>query len=143
MRSVTEEQRRQQPARARPAGLRILVAAAALLVDERSKGYSSFSRLAAASNLPQRTRFLLIRWVLKSRIAFGAGPCVPPMAEINLGYRPCTLTRGPAPKSTQPCLMSQPSSSYVFLRNSRGEVLKKSLEFFHLRRFLTEDNEGD
>jgi len=46
----------------------------------------------------------------------------------QLGYRPCTLTRGPAPKSTQPCLMSQPSSSYVFLRNSRGEVLKKSFK---------------
>src|SRR5437879_6398443 len=44
----------------------------------------------------------------------------------QLGYLPCTLTRGPAPKSTQPCLMSQPSSSYIFLRKSRGEVLKKS-----------------
>ena len=44
----------------------------------------------------------------------------------QLGYRPCTLTRGPAPKSTQPCFMSQPSSSCVFLRKPRGEVLKKN-----------------
>jgi hypothetical protein len=44
----------------------------------------------------------------------------------QLGYRSCTLTRGPAPKSTQPCFMSQPSSSYVFLRKPRGEVLKKN-----------------
>jgi hypothetical protein len=45
--------------------------------------------------------------------------------QDQLGYRPCTLTRGPAPKSTQPCFISQPSSSYVFLRKWRGEVLKK------------------
>jgi hypothetical protein len=44
----------------------------------------------------------------------------------QLGYRPCTLTRGPAPKSTQPCFMSQPSSSCLFLRKPRGEVLKKN-----------------
>jgi hypothetical protein len=43
----------------------------------------------------------------------------------QLGYRSCTLTRGPAPKSTQPCFMSQPSLSYFFLRKPRGEVLKK------------------
>ncbi len=43
----------------------------------------------------------------------------------QLGYRSCTLTRGPAPKSTQPCFISQSFSSYVFLRKRRGEVLKK------------------
>ena len=55
--------------------------------------------------------------------------CWPPRSSHGrdqLGYRSCTLTRGPAPKSTQPCLMSQPSSSYIFLRKSRGEVLKKN-----------------
>ena len=45
----------------------------------------------------------------------------------QLGYRSCTLTRGPAPKSTQPCFISQPFSSYVFLRKRRGEVLKKKI----------------
>src|SRR4029453_3127835 len=65
--------------------------------------------------------------------------------QDQLGYRPCTLTRGPAPKSTQPCFMSQSSLSYFFLRKLRGEVLKKvrsSLSFVVALVIENEKQEG-
>jgi hypothetical protein len=45
--------------------------------------------------------------------------------QDQLGYRPCTLTRGPAPKSTTTlfCVFFL----LFFLRKSRGEVLKKKI----------------
>lgn len=43
----------------------------------------------------------------------------------QLGYRSCTLTRGPAPKSTTTLFCV--SLLFLFLRKSRGEVLKKNL----------------
>src|SRR6266699_5329848 len=65
MRSVTEEQRRQQPRQ----GLARRVADLCRCrgVARRSKiheGYSPSSCLAAAPNLLQRTRSLFMRWVL-------------------------------------------------------------------------------
>jgi hypothetical protein len=41
--------------------------------------------------------------------------------QDQLGYRPCTLTRRPAPKSTATFYVS-----FLFLRKSRGKVLKKN-----------------
>src|SRR5437762_4914800 len=45
--------------------------------------------------------------------------------QDQLGYRPCTLTRGPAPKSTTTLFYIAVSCLLFFLRKSRGEVLKK------------------
>ena len=64
-RSVTEEQRRQ--AVRQSLAQRVADLCRRSGVARRSKipeGYSSSSRLAAASNLKQRTRFLFMRWVL-------------------------------------------------------------------------------
>jgi hypothetical protein len=45
--------------------------------------------------------------------------------QDQLGYRPCTLTRGPAPKSTTTLFYLAVSFLLFFLRKSRDEVLKK------------------
>ena len=45
--------------------------------------------------------------------------------QDQLGYRPCTLTRGPAPKPTQPLFYLAVFFLLFFLRKPRGEVLKK------------------
>src|SRR6266496_2132009 len=52
--------------------------------------------------------------------------------QDQLGYRPCTLTRGPAPKSTTTlfCVFFL----LFFLRKSRGEVLKKEISGEIFRR---------
>jgi hypothetical protein len=44
----------------------------------------------------------------------------------HLGYRPCTLTRGPAPKSTTTLFEIAVFFLLLFLRKSGSEVLKKS-----------------
>ena len=45
--------------------------------------------------------------------------------QDQLGYRPCTLTRGPAPKMTTTLFYLAISFLLFFLRKSRDEVLKK------------------
>ncbi|SRR6266567_6022873 len=60
-----------------------------------------------------------------SCVDFSAGPGAPPMTEIALGYRPCTLAPRPAPQSTA----THPASTcflLLFLRKRRDEVLEKS-----------------
>src|SRR5207244_5060304 len=47
--------------------------------------------------------------------------------QDQLGYRPCTLTRGPAPKSTTLILYRQLPSSYSFSGNRAAKFSKKKL----------------
>ena len=63
-----------------------------------------------------RTRELHRFWCWPQRSSHG---------RDQLGYRPCTLTRGPAPKSTTTLFYIAVSFLLFFLRKSRGEVLKK------------------
>jgi len=100
------------------------------LLDPRAWGVASPSRLnvdfVVNTALVVKTLQVRQQWRSRELHRLWCWPLRSSHGQNQLRYRPCTLTRGPAPKSTQPCFMSQPCSSYVFLRKPRGEVLKKN-----------------